>query len=151
MAFDTDVSDIRLSGFFHYSVSSILTFSSAGLANLDLKFESEHVSISGASLVITGPYYWRSLLMALHTPLVFVGLIGIGPSSWYFSYRCPWTYRASLLRSVLISLSGGDTDNPRTSRQIYSEELARIDAPAVGFCSSLARLALPRSGWMLPS
>ena len=117
MVFDTDFSGIRPSGFFHYLVSSNLKFSSAGLANLDLKFESEQVSISGASLVITGPYYWRSLLMALHTPLVFVGLIGIGPSSWYFSYRCPWTYRASLLRSVLISLSGGDTDNPRTSRQ----------------------------------
>ena len=151
MVFDTDVSGIRPSGFFHYLVSSNLTFSSVGLANLDLKFESEHVSISGASSVIKGPYYWRSLIMALHTPLVFVALIGIGPSSWYFNYGCLWTYRASLLRSVLISLRG---EIPITRGQvapIYSEELALIDAPAGGFCSSLARLALPRNGWILPS
>ena len=62
--------------------------------------------------------------MASHEPLVFLGLSRIGRSTLYFRYGCPWTYKASLLRAVLVRFR---RDLPVTRQQvveIYAKELA---------------------------
>lgn len=124
-----------------------LRVSSAKLAELGLDVVHEQMLIKHGIVELAAPIKVRSLLMALHEPLVFLGLSAFGESSVHFRYGRPWGYKASILRKLLVDCRGELPISRKAAADVVTQTLRSMNFPLAGLIGTVAEWFLPRSGW----
>ena len=92
----------------------------------------EKLLIKQGVLQLAVPISFRSLLMALHEPLVFFGLSDFGESSIHFRYGRPWAYKAAILRKPLVDCRGELPISRKLAADVVTQTLRSIDFPLAG-------------------
>ncbi len=133
-----------------YAVTEVYSLYSKSLAELDLALETDTAAIRGGDLNIKPGTTWRSLLMAIHDVLVFIGHSPIGEIAKSFRYGQPQTAKACILKEQLVL----NRQKLRLSRRqvvdLFVTELKTSGFFGAGLVGLFVRLSLPRSGWQLP-
>ena len=107
----------------------------------------EKFLIKQGVLQLAVPIKLRSLLMALHEPLVFSGLSDFGESSIHFRYGRPWAYKAAVLRKLLVDCRGELPISRKLAADVVTQTLHPINFPLAGSIGAVLEWCLPRSGW----
>ena len=143
----SDIADVKSGPPLRYELAAGTRFFSTALAQLDVAADNPIALIQRGETTTRSKLRWSSVLMSLHSVLVFLGWQNLGRSGLPFSYGVPWSTQACVVLALLVALRGQTNISRQQALDAYVTELEAVNFSAVPLWRLLAWLAVPRSGW----